>query len=479
MKKLEKITSQEEDFGKWYVDVIVQANLMAYAQIKGTIYFKPKGYAIWENIVKIVDAYFKSQGIKNVYFPLLIPDVFIEKEKSHIKGFAPELLTITHVGDKKLAEKIYLRPTSELLFADYFRNEIAANNLLPLKLNQWSQVLRWEKTTNPFLRNTEFLWQEGHTIHAEAPEARKFSLKIIKFYQKFLHQYLAIPTLLGKKTARERFAGAKITFTLESMMQNFRALQSATSHYLGQNFAKSFDIVFKNLENKFQTPFQTSWGISTRLIGAIVMVHGDNHGLVLPPKIAPIQVDILEFFSKKHPEVKIFATKVAKILKAKKIRIAIDESDNQVGFKIANSEVHGAPIRIEIGPRDSQNQQVCLVRRDNFAKKIIKITDLASEIHETLKQIQLDMFDRANSRLYQNIVYVETYEDLQTEVGKGKFVIAPFEESQENEAKIQLETTATARLIIQKKRDFGLPNTAKSLFSGKITSQFVLFAKSY
>ncbi|MBG0730682.1 proline--tRNA ligase [Mycoplasma sp. 'Moose RK'] len=479
MKKLEKITPAKTDFAKWYVDVITQADLMAYAQIKGTIYFKPNGFAIWENIVHVVDAYFKKQGIKNVYFPLLIPEAFIEKEKNHIKGFAPELLTVTHVGEKKLNEKIFLRPTSELLFADYFRNEIAANNNLPCKLNQWSQVLRWEKTTNPFLRNTEFLWQEGHTVHANSIEARKFAKKMIIFYKEFLQNYLAIPTFFGKKTNRERFAGAKITYTIESMMQNFRALQSATSHYLGQNFAKSFEIYFKNAKNEPTIPFQTSWGISTRLIGAIVMVHGDDNGLVLPPKIAPIQVNILEFFAKKNPRIKIFTAKVAKILKSKQIRFQIDDTDAQIGFKIANSEVHGSPLRIEIGPRDVQNQQVCLVRRDNFEKKLINIANLKNEITLILDQIQAEMLARATSRLFENTIYVDNYIDFEKNLEKNKFVIVAFDESTKKEAEIQAKTTATARLVIQEKSLFGLPAAARSLFSKKMTSRFVLFAKSY
>ncbi len=479
MKRPEKITPSSEDFAKWYVDVITQGNLMSYGPIKGTLYFKPFGYAIWTNITKIVDAFFASQGVKNVYFPLLIPESFIEKEKQHIKGFAPELLTITHVGQKKLAENIYIRPTSELLFADYFKNEIAANNILPLKLNQWTQVLRWEKTTNPFLRNTEFLWQEGHTIHSDKLEAQNFTKKIAKYYKFFLENYLAIPTIFGKKTNREKFAGAVTTYTIESMMQNFRALQSATSHFLGQNFAKNFGIQFKNNKNEFETPYQTSWGISTRLIGALVMVHSDDSGLVLPPKIAPYKVDILEFFAKKHPEVKDFSKKVARILKQRKISYQIDESDEQIGFKINKSEVSGSPIRIEIGPNDVKKNQICLVRRDNHQKIYFSLDELKDKCPKILDEIQKNLFEKAKTRIIENTVFVTSYQDLQTEIQKGKFVIAPFSETSAKEQQIQDETTATARCILPKNSIFNIPQSANSIFSGKKTTKFVLFAKSY
>lgn len=479
MKKPEKITARTTDFAKWYIDVIAQADLMNYGPIKGTIYFKPLGYKIWENIVRIVNSYFVRQKIENVYFPLLIPQDFIEKEKKHIKGFAPELLTITKVGDKSLAENIYIRPTSELLFADYFKAEIAKNNILPIKLNQWSQVLRWEKTTNPFLRNTEFLWQEGHTIHSSKTEAEQFAKKIARFYKDFLENYLSIPVILGKKTNREKFPGAFNTYTVESMMQNKRALQSATSHFLGQNFAKNFDIKFKNKKNETQIPFQTSWGISTRLIGAIVMAHSDDNGLILPPKIAPIQVDILEFFSKKNPEVKIFAKKVAKILKQKKISFQIDDSNEQIGFKINNSEVHGSPVRIEIGPNEVKNQQICLVRRDTREKIIFNISELKNKCPEILRKIQIDLLEKAKKRLSNNTVFVTTYKELKQEIIKGKFVIVPFNESAKKEAEIQEETTATARCIVPRTAIFNLPQSGISIFSGKKTTRFVLFAKSY
>ncbi|WP_347952212.1 proline--tRNA ligase [Mesomycoplasma hyopneumoniae] len=479
MKKPEKITPRTTNFAKWYVDVITQADLMNYGPIKGTIYFKPLGYKIWENIVKIVNAYFVKQKIENVYFPLLIPQDFIEKEKKHIEGFAPELLTITKVGGKNLVENIYIRPTSELLFADYFKAEIAKNNILPIKLNQWSQVLRWEKTTNPFLRNTEFLWQEGHTIHASKVEADQFAKKIARFYKYFLENYLAIPVISGQKTEREKFAGAVNTYTVEAMMQNFRALQSATAHFLGQNFAKNFEIFYKNKENKSQIPFQTSWGLSTRLIGAIVMVHSDDNGLIFPPKIAPIQVDILEFFSKKNQEVKIFAKKIAKILKNAKISYKIDDTDQQIGYKINNSEVHGAPIRIEIGPNEVKNNQICLVRRDNHQKFFFNIDLLKEKCRKILEQIQADLFKKAKIRLLENTVFVNSINEFEQAIKNNKFVIAPFSESPEREQEIQEKTGATARCILPKNSFFALPQTGNSIFSGEKTNKFVLFAKSY
>lgn len=488
MKKLEKITPWQEDFAKWYIDVITQADLMSYAPIKGTIYYRHHGFSIWDKIRQIVTYNLSFKNVKNVYLPSLIPQSFILREKEHVEGFAPELLTITHAGEKELAEKIYIRPTSEVLFADFFKKEIDLNNKLPLIYAQWTSVVRWEKTTNPFLRNTEFLWQEGHTAFANAYEAKQNAIEMIDFYHHFLKNYLAIPTILGEKTPRERFAGAEQTYTVEAMMLNGRALQSGTSHYLGQNFSKSFDITFKNIENQLENVYQSSWGISTRLLGAIVMSHSDDRGLVLPPKIAPNQIDILVFYGNKNPELKQVAKNLAQILKNNKITVNINDDDNQqVGFKIADSEVHGTPIRIEIGPRDYANNLITIVRRDTLEKQQFKLEEskweeeFVNHINDLLTQIQDNLLSQAELRLKNNFVYTNNFEEFVQHTKINKFVVVPFEEDSAVEQQIQEVTGATARCIINVDsfHYLNIPDQDNSLFSKKPTKRFVLFAKAY
>ncbi|CAT04739.1 Proline--tRNA ligase [Mesomycoplasma conjunctivae] len=480
MKKLEKITPWKQDFAKWYVDVITQAELMSYGPVKGTMYLKPNGYAIWSSIQDVLNFIFQELSIKNVYFPSLIPQSFIEKEKQHVKGFAPELLTITHVGEKKLPENIYLRPTSEVLFADFFKKEIAHKNKLPILLNQWCQVTRWEKTTNPFLRTTEFLWQEGHTVHEDSSKAKKFAKIMIENYKFIVEKFLAIPVIVGKKTQKERFAGAKTTYTIEAMMKDGRALQAGTSHYLGQNFSKNFDITFKNKDNQLEYVYQTSWGVSTRLIGALIMTHGDDRGIIIPPAIAEYKVDILAFFVNKHPNLKKAILKLSDELDDFHITNRVDLSDNQVGFKIANSEVLGTPVRIEIGPRDLEAKQVVVVRRDTLEKKIVPTSQIVNHLEQLFQEIQANLFEQAKHRLTENIVYVDNYENFKVAIAQSRFVVVAFSETQKQEIKIQEETGATSRCIVSNK-DFiiPLPAEAKSLFSGKKTNKFVVFAKSY
>lgn len=488
MKKLEKITPWQQDFAKWYIDVVTQAELMSYAPIKGTIYYRHHGFSIWDKIRQIVTYNLSFRNVKNVYLPSLIPQSFILKEKEHVEGFAPELLTITHAGDKELAEKIYIRPTSEVLFADFFKKEIDLNNKLPLIYAQWTSVVRWEKTTNPFLRNTEFLWQEGHTAFASAEEAKQNAIEMINFYHDFLKTYLAIPTIVGQKTVRERFAGAEQTHTVEAMMLNGRALQSGTSHYLGQNFSKNFDITFKNVENQLENVYQSSWGISTRLLGAIVMSHSDDRGLVLPPKIAPNQVDILVFYGNKNPELKQVGKKLALILQSNQITTNLNDSDDQqVGFKIADSEVHGTPIRIEIGPRDYANKMITIIRRDTLEKQQFKLEESTSEnefinqINDLLTKIQDNLLFQANLRLKNNFVYTNNFEEFTLYTKINKFIVVPFEEDSSVEQHIQEITGATARCIIDVDsfNYLNIPNQDNSLFSKKITKKFVLFAKAY
>ena len=329
MQELIKITPIDKNFSKWYTDVVKQGKLIAYGPVKGTVVLKPNSYAIWENIQNLFNKELRKLDVDNVYFPLLMPESFIKKEKEHIKGFAPELGIIERIGDTKI-EPLVIRPTSEILFADYFSKEISSYRDLPMKYNQWANVIRYEKKTNPFLRTSEFLWQEGHTVHSEPLEARRFTRKIVRLYERFFEKYLAIPTIVGRKTAFEKFPGAISTYTAESMMKNGRALQSATSHYLGQNFSKPFKIQFINKTNKKEFAYQTSWGFSTRIIGALIMVHGDNRGIVIPPLVAKTQVDILELFASKNPRISIVAKEIEKKL-SRRWRVKRDNSNKSFG----------------------------------------------------------------------------------------------------------------------------------------------------
>lgn len=478
MKLINKITPIEEDFAQWYVDVITNGNLIEYGSVKGTIIFKPNSYGIWENIQKYFNEIIKKLGTQNVYLPLLIPQSLISKEKDHINGFAPELATITKVGDKKLNEEIYIRPTSEVLFAQLFKSEISSYNDLPKIYNQWSNVIRWEKTTNPFLRTSEFLWQEGHTSHSTSEEAQEFAKKMINVYKDFYKDYLALDVVLGNKTENEKFAGASSTWTIEAMMKDGRALQAATSHYLAQNFSKMFDVSFKNNENKLINVYQTSWGLSTRSIGAIIMGHGDNRGIIIPPKIAPIQVDIIEIMANKNENVSKVSQQINDLLLKENIRTRIDKSDKSTGFKAAQSEIEGVPIRIEIGPRDLENNEVIIVRRDTIEKMNIKINDIINKVKLLLEDIHNNLYENSKKRLNDNIIYTNDYEEFKKLIKEQKFVLVPMiEDSTELENKIKEETTATSRCIplelnIKVKED-------KCILTKKNTKHFILFAKAY
>lgn len=475
MKLIKQITPIKEDFSKWFIDVVINGNLIEYGPVKGTIIFKPNAYGIWENIQFHFNKILKKQGIKNVYLPLLIPSSLIKKEKNHINGFAPELATITKVGDKKLNEEIYIRPTSEVLFAELFKSDINSYNDLPIKFNQWANVLRWEKTTNPFLRTSEFLWQEGHTSHSNEQEARELTLQMINIYKQFIQEYLAIPGIVGQKTENEKFAGAVDTFTIETMMKDGKALQSATSHYLGQNFSKMFDVSFKTRENKFENVYQTSWGLSTRIIGAIIMSHGDDRGIIMPPKIAPIQVDLIEVMAEKNEKVKQVSKKIKEVLE-QKFTIRLDKSNKTFGFKVSQSEIEGVPLRIEIGPRDLQNNQIMLVRRDTLEKKLVDIKNVFDEVDLILNKIQNDLLLRASERLKNNIAYSNNYEEFKKMLNDKKFVVVPIDENEDFEKQIKEETTATARCI---PFDIKTPKEDKCILSGKIVKRFVVFAKAY
>ena len=367
---LKAITSQEEDFASWYTDVVREAKLCEYSSVKGCLNYLPNGYAIWENIKNVLDSKFKETGVENVYLPVLIPESLLQKEKDHIEGFAPEVAMVTYGGGEELEEKFCIRPTSETLFCDIWQNMVKSYRDLPLVWNQWNSVFRWEKTTRPFLRSREFLWQEGHTLHATPEEALERTNKMLNIYYDFVTDYLAIPLIRGRKTESEKFAGAEETFTIESMMKDGKALQSGTSHFFGSGFPDSFDIKYLDKENKLHSAYETSWGLSTRIIGALIMVHGDNSGLVLPPKIAPTQVMVIPIAQHKDG-VLDYCNNVLSNLKNNGIRAKIDDSDKTPGYKFSQQEVLGIPLRIEAGPRDIENNQVIITRRDNKEKYVV------------------------------------------------------------------------------------------------------------
>ena len=422
-KMVEDITSMEEDFSKWYTDVVKKAELMDYSSVKGCMVIEPYGYAIWENIQREMDARFKKLGVQNVYMPLLIPESLLQKEKDHIEGFAPECAVVTEGGGEKLAEKLFIRPTSEVLFCEHYQKVIHSYRDLPKLYNQWCSVLRWEKTTRPFLRGMEFLWQEGHTMHETAQEAEEFTLKMLHVYDEVYRDVLAIPPVIGKKTEKEKFAGAEATYTLEPMMHNGVALQGGTTHYFGDGFAKAFDITFTGRDNGLHHPYQTSWGMSTRLIGAVIMVHGDDSGLVLPPKIAPIQVAIVPVAQHK-PGVLEKAAELRDRL-AEKYRVKLDDSDNSPGWKFAQYEMQGVPLRVEIGPKDMENNQCVLVRRDTREKRFVSLDQLEAAVEQGLQDLHDAMHQRALKNLEEKTFTATTYEEfLDTAQNKPGFIKA-------------------------------------------------------
>lgn len=396
-KQNKEITSRDIDFAKWYTDVVRAAHLASYSNTKGCMVMEPNGYAIWEKMQSILDKKFKDTGHCNVYMPLLIPENLLRKEGELVEGFAPEVAWVTYGGSKKLDERLCVRPTSETVFSDYFASTIKSYRDLPKLYNQWCSVLRWEKETRPFLRSREFLWQEGHTIHERKEEAEAETLQMLNIYNDFFHEYLAIPSIVGRKTEKEKFAGAEYTYTVESLMYNGVALQSATSHFFGQKFSKAYDIKYVNRENRLDYPYQTSWGASTRMIGALIMVHSDDYGLVLPPKIAPKKVVII--LINNTIEILSLAHDYLDKLKKEGIDAYIDDSEKSPGFKFAEAEVNGIPVRIEIGKRDLENNIITLVRRDTREKREVFInTDIIRDVKILLDDIQRDMYDKALRR---------------------------------------------------------------------------------
>lgn len=392
-KMVEAITSMEDDFAQWYTDVVKKAELIDYSSVRGCTVFRPYSYAIWENIQKILDTKFKETGHENVYMPMFIPESLLQKEKDHIEGFAPEVAWVTMGGGEELTEKMCVRPTSETLFCDHYARIIKSYRDLPKLYNQWCSVVRWEKTTRPFLRTMEFLWQEGHTMHETAEEAIAETEQMLNIYADFCEQNLAIPVVRGQKTDKEKFAGAEATYTIEALMHDGKALQSGTSHFFGDGFAKAFDVQFTGRDNQLHTPFETSWGVTTRLIGAVIMTHGDNNGLVLPPDIAPIQVVIVP--AAQHKEGVLEAANAVKERLQKFCRVKLDDSDNSPGWKFAEYEMKGVPVRLEIGPRDIAANQCVLVRRDNREKYFVSLDELETKVPEVLKMVRDGLYQSA------------------------------------------------------------------------------------
>ena len=405
------ITKRDIDFAKWYTDVVRAAKLATYSNTKGCIVFEPNGYAIWEKMQSVLDIEFKKTGHQNVYMPLLIPENLMNKEGELINGFAPEVAWVTMGGQKESDERLCIRPTSETLFSDYYSTVVKSYRDLPKLYNQWCNVLRWEKETRPFLRSREFLWQEGHTVHETKEEAEKETLQMLNVYNDFFHNYLAIPSIVGKKTDKEKFAGAEYTYTVESLMYNGVSLQSGTSHYFGQKFSKAYDIKFVNRENKFDYAYQTSWGVTTRMIGALIMVHSDDYGLVLPPKIAPRQVVIIPI--KDNDEVNNLANKYLEELNRNNIISYIDNTNKSAGFKFAEAEVNGIPVRIEIGPRDLENGKVTIVRRDTREKIEISVnSDIVSTVSKLMEEIQNNLYYRALERRNKQTYVAHNLEEI-------------------------------------------------------------------
>ncbi|MBM6616825.1 proline--tRNA ligase [Bacillus suaedaesalsae] len=468
------ITSMEEDFAQWYTDVVKKADLVDYSSVRGSMIIRPYGYALWENVRDALDKRIKETGHQNVYMPLFIPESLLQKEKDHIEGFAPEVAWVTHGGSEELTERLVVRPTSEVLFCEHYKNIIHSYRDLPKLYNQWANVVRWEKTTRPFLRTLEFLWQEGHTAHATDEDAHEETTRMLDVYAEICEKVLAIPVVKGQKTEKEKFAGAKFTYTIESLMHDGKALQTATSHHLGDGFAKSFGIQYTDKEGKLQYVHQTSWGFTTRVIGALIMVHGDNRGLVIPPKAAPTQVMIVPIAQ--HKEGVLDYAYGLKGELSKLARVDIDASDKKPGWKFNEYEMKGIPLRLEVGPKDIENKQVVLVRRDT-AEKIVVATD---QLHETIEQlledIQQNLYDKALQLREEKTKSVTNLESFKEKLeAEGGFIKSMWCGDQACEDRIKEETGATSRCIPFEQEEL----TTTCVCCDKGAKQMVYWAKAY
>ena len=472
-KLVEAITSMDVDFAQWYTDVVKKAELIDYTSVKGCMVIKPAGYAIWELIQSQLDARFKETGVENVYLPMFIPESLLQKEKDHVEGFAPEVAWVTHGGLEPLQERMCVRPTSETLFCDFYANEVHSYRDLPKVYNQWCSVVRWEKTTRPFLRSREFLWQEGHTVHATAEEAEARTIQMLNVYADFLENVLAIPVVKGQKTDKEKFAGAIATYTIEALMHDGKALQSGTSHNFGDGFAKAFGIQYTSKENKLEYAHQTSWGMTTRLIGAIIMVHGDNSGLVLPPRVAPVQVAIIPIQQKKEGVLdKAYELKE----RLKGFRVKVDDTDKSPGWKFSEQEMRGIPVRIEIGPRDIENNKAVLARRDTGEKIEINLDELEVKVAELLDKIQVEMLERARAHREEHTYTATEYaEFLDVLNNKPGFVKAMWCGDRACEDKVKEDAQATSRCMPFEQEKL----SDKCICCGKPASKMVYWGKAY
>ena len=471
---VKEITNIEEDFAKWYTDIVLKADLADYTDVKGFVAIKPYGYAIWENIQNYADKLFKEVGVKNIYLPVLIPENLLNKEKDHVEGFAPEVAWVTEGGQEKLEEKLCFRPTSETIFSTLYSKWLSSWRDLPMVYNQWCNVIRWEKETRPFLRSREFLWQEGHTIHETAKEAEERTIQMLDIYGKVIEELLAIPVLKGRKTPKEQFAGADATYTVETLMHDGRALQAGTSHYFGQNFTKPFNIKFQNREGKEEYAYQTSWGVSTRLIGAVIMAHGDNRGLKLPPKVAPIQVVIVPVAQNKEGVLEK-ANELKETLS--KFRVELDDRDNyRTGYKFNYWEMKGVPIRVEIGPRDIENGECVLVRRDTFEKISVKLDNIEAEVEKLLEDIQKNMFNMCLENNKKRTTIAKDMDEFKKNLDENQgFVKAMWCGEEECENKIKEETGAHSRCIPFKEEKI----SDKCVCCGKDAKHMVVWGRQY
>lgn len=473
-KLVEAITSMDEDFAQWYTDVVKKAELTDYSSVRGCMILRPAGYAIWENIQKELDRRFKEIGVENVYMPLFIPESLLQKEKDHVEGFAPEVAWVTQGGLDPLPERLCVRPTSETLFCDLYSNIIHSYRDLPKVYNQWCSVVRWEKTTRPFLRSMEFLWQEGHTAHATAEEAEERTIQMLNVYANFCEQVLAIPMIKGRKTDKEKFAGAEATYTIEALMHDGKALQSGTSHNFGDGFAKAFGVQYTDANNKLQYVHQTSWGMSTRIIGAIIMVHGDDSGLVLPPRIAPTQVMIIPINQKKEGVLE--KAQEIKAALSEKFTVKLDDSNKNPGWKFSEQEMRGIPVRIEIGPKDIEAGQAVIVRRDNREKTVVSLDNITEAVGEILEKMQADMLAKATAHRDANTHEAHNWEEF-TDIltRKQGFIKAMWCGDRACEEAIKDETGATTRCMPFEQEHL----SDVCVHCGKPAKTMVYFGKAY
>ena len=477
MAETNKITPRNQDYSQWYLDVVDAAGLAEHSPVKGCMIIKPYGYALWEKVQTVLDAWFKETGVQNAYFPMLIPEKLLKREEKHVEGFAPEVAVVTHAGGKKLEEPLIVRPTSETIMYEVFSKWIQSYRDLPLLINQWTNVVRWEMRTRLFLRTTEFLWQEGHTVHEDEVGADERARMMLDIYKKFAEEYLAIPVIPGVKSESEKFAGALRTYTIEAMMQDGKALQFGTSHNLGQNFAKVFDVGFLDKTGERKHAWQTSWGVSTRMIGGLIMAHSDDKGLVLPPKIASIQAIITTIFANdtNRESINTKAEEIRSVLQKAGILAKTDTRDLRPGEKYFEWEQKGVPVRIELGPKDMDAGQVVLVRRDTGVKETVKIDEVVDKVNALLEDIQKNLFETALARQTEKTKTVDTWEDFVQAIEGGYFVMAHWCGDESVEAQIKEETGATIRCI----PFASVEESGICIKSGKASGKRVLFAKAY